>query len=606
MTTPPFSIHYDLRVSSVAGHLIDVDLTLQPPSKKGHKLTLPAWIPGSYMIRDFAKHIITLVARTANGEKVAVNKIDKQTWQLPPSDGAIIVSYQIYAYDLSVRGAYINDQYAFFNGSNVFLQVQGHTSQACSVTLEHCDYPELESTNIATTLRLLTSNEIAKLNSTGLEKSSYYADDYAELIDHPVLIGKFDSQLFSVDGVDFSLVFAGGHQSDMARITADLSHICQQHLTLFGKPAPIQQYLFITLLTDAAFGGLEHRASTALMFARNDLADETEPSVPTEAYRSFLSLCSHEFFHTWHVKRIRPIELVEGGLATEVYSKQLWIYEGITSYYDDLLLQRSKVIPVEDYLLVVGQNLTRLQRNKGRLKQSVAASSFDAWTKFYKQDESAINHIVSYYNKGAVLAMCLDLLIRLKSKHQYSLDNVMHVLWEQFGRCGTPTPEHVIHDILAKQLGLNLSEFLAKAVYGTDELPVESLLAEFGVGLHYRTRVDNNDKGGMPSTKGIKHDFGAAYKIKELGVEITQVVEHSSAYEAGVVVGDTIIAVDSWQVSGSNLSTLIDRLAPQKPCTLSLLRDKRFLQFSLITRPAPLDTVYLSIDDSEKLKTWLG
>lgn len=592
-------IHYDLSVSSVAGHLLDIELNIQSPVKSGQKLRLPAWIPGSYMIRDFAKHIITLQAYTLSGVVLTVVKTDKQTWLVEPTHEAIKIKYQLYAYDLSVRGAYINDLYAFFNGSNVFLEVVEQSQQPCSIQLRHCDFADISENEIATTLTCYPQG-------TSTSKGLYTAENYAELIDHPVLIGKFDTHTFAVAGVEFSLVFAGGHQSDMQRIADDLSQICQQHLTLFQAPPPIKRYLFITLLTDAAFGGLEHRASTALMFARNELADATDPAIPNEPYRTFLSLCSHEFFHTWHVKRIRPIELVEGGLATETYTKQLWIYEGITSYYDDLLVQRSKVISVENYLQVMGQNLTRLLRNKGRLKQSVADSSFDAWTKFYKQDESAINHIVSYYNKGAVIAMCLDLLIRLKSQYQYSLDNVMHVLWESYGRTSIPTPENVIHEILLNQFALDLSEFLNLAVYGTQELPTEKLLQQFGILQNVRTRIDNNDKGGTFAKLGIKNDFGATFKPKDIGVEITQTTENSSAYLAGIVVGDIVIAFDTWQVSNSNLFTLLDRLDPNKACIVSLLRDKRFLQVNLNVMPAPLDTVYLTIIDQEKLQHWLN
>jgi predicted metalloprotease with PDZ domain len=599
LTNHPHSVHYDLSVSSIAGHLIDVVLTINSSSRAGQTLRLPAWIPGSYMIRDFAKHIIKLQAQTDSGVVVPVTKSDKQTWHLPPCESTIIVTYQIYAYDLSVRGAYINEQYAFFNGSNIFLEVVGQSDLPCSLSLNHCNYPKLTADNVATTMPVF-------LVGTDDPSMLYHADNYAELIDHPVLIGEFDKQLFTAGELEFELVFAGGHQSDMQRIANDLAQICQQHLSLFTAPAPIQRYLFITLLTDAAFGGLEHRASTALMFARNDLAHANEPAIPSEAYRSFLSLCSHEFFHTWHVKRIRPVELVEGSLATETYTEQLWIYEGITSYYDDLLVQRSKVISIEDYLVVMGQNLTRLERNKGRLKQSVAASSYDAWTKFYKQDESAINHIVSYYNKGAVIAMCLDLLIRQQSQYQYSLDNVMRYLWDTYGRTDTPTHSSVIHDILMKQFGLDLSEFLAAAVHGTQELPTAELLAEFGVRLNYRTRKDNNDKGGTAEKQGIKHDFGVSFKAKETGIEISQVVEQSSAYDAGILVGDIVIALDSWQIGATNVLTMLDRLDLSRPCVVSLLRDKRFIQVILEVRPAIHDTIYLSIENPEKIRAWLN
>lgn len=599
MTKHDFPIQYEVSLSSIAGHLFDVSLYIHSPNIAGQRLSLPAWIPGSYMIRDFAKHLISLTALDSQGNSLQVSKLDKQTWQVTPTKNPITIKYQLYAFDLSVRGAYINDQYGFFNGSNIFLEVQGQSNSPCLLRINKaenlfCNY------HVSTTMSYLS-------NQTELNADLYEAQNYAELIDHPVLMGGFDSLSFKIADIDCELVFAGGHQSDMQRIADDLSLLCQQHIELFGSSAPIKRYVFITLLTDAAFGGLEHRASTALMYARNDLPGFDEPTIPSDTYRNFLSLCSHEFFHTWHVKRIRPIELVEGTLADETYTEQLWIYEGFTSYYDDLLVQRSNIIPVENYLSVVAQNLTRLQRNIGRTKQTITASSFDAWTKFYKQDESAINNIVSYYNKGAIVALCLDLAIRLASKQHYSLDSVMQVLWRDFGQTAKATPKTVIHDILQQDLQLNIEYYfdLDKALYSTEELPVARLLKEFGVLVNYRAKTDLNDKGGNTATKVTKHDFGAQFKALNIGIEITQVAEQSSAYAAGILVGDIVVAIDNWQVNATNVLNMIDRLKTNTPVRVSLFRDKRLLQVMLDVRPAPLDTVYLSIENSEKMQLWL-
>jgi predicted metalloprotease with PDZ domain len=599
MTKNEFPIQYDIALSSIAGHLFDISLHIVSPQPQGQSLCLPAWIPGSYMIRDFAKHVIKLTAFDCEGNSLNVSKSDKQTWLVEPIESPITIKYQVYAYDLSVRGAYINDQYGFFNGSNIFLEVQGQTSLPCALRIERAVHL-FAHYHVVTTMSVLTDH-------SNTETDFFHAENYAELIDHPVLMGDYDCLAFKIADIDCELVFAGGHQSDMQRIVDDLSVVCAQHIALFGHPAPIERYVFITLLTDSAYGGLEHRASTALMYARNELPDFTDAGTPSEPYRNFLSLCSHEFFHTWHVKRIRPVELVNGSLAQECYTEQLWIYEGFTSYYDDLLVQRSKVISTENYLSVVAQNLTRLQRNLGRTKQSVTASSFDAWTKFYKQDESAINHIVSYYNKGAIIAMCLDLAIKLASNQQYSLDSVMQILWRNFGQTTIATPKTVIHDILKQDLQLDIKSYfdLDKALYSTEELPVEDLLKEFGVLVNYRAKTDLNDKGGNAATKVVKHDFGAQFKALNLGIEITQVAEQSSAYAAGILVGDIVVAIDSWQVNATNVLNMVDRSKENTPVRVSLFRDKRLLQVMLDVRPAPLDTVYLSIENSEKMQLWL-
>ena len=237
-----------------------------------------------------------------------------------------------------------------------------------------------------------------------------------------------------------------------------------------------------------------------------------------------MSLCSHELFHTWHVKRIRPQELAESDLSEETYTEQLWIYEGFTSYYDDLSLVRSGVIDEQDYLELMGQNLTRLNRNVGRLKQTVTESSFYAWNKFYKQDASAINNIVSYYNKGAVIAMCLDLLIKKQSDNKLSLDDVMRRLWREYGCKDIGTPPEVVHIIL-HQLGVDVEEYLHSALYSTDDLPTSELLALVGIKEHHRAKTSVTDKGGKAADSTEKIHFGANFKKADTGVHITQITQ---------------------------------------------------------------------------------
>lgn len=598
MHTQILPIQYHVNVSSIAGHVFDVSLRIEKPDKNGQILTLPAWIPGSYMIRDFAKNIITVTAQDDANKNVELQKLDKQTWQAQIVNTALIIKYQVYAFDLSVRGAYINDEMAFFNGTNMFLGVVGQTDQPCSLTLEKPRQPDLSHWKVATTM----PTNMQAAHGFG----EYRAEHYEELIDHPVLIGEFDVLPFSAAGVAFELILAGGHQADVNRITKDLTKICQHHIELFADNPPIKRYQFITLLTDNAFGGLEHMSSTALMFSRNDLPRLSDTQQMTDGYRVFLSLCSHEFFHTWHVKRIKPQELFDAALDKEKYTEQLWIYEGFTSYYDDFSLLRCGLITQSEYLKVVGQNLTRLIRNTGRFKQTITESSFDAWTKFYKQDEGAVNNIVSYYNKGAVLAMCLDLLIKNKSSENYSLDDVMRYLWNQYGKHQIPTPTDVIQNILEKQLHLNLSDFFQSALYSTEELPFDELLEKFGVKCHISSRDSIDDKGGTVSTSPIKIGFGAHIKACEIGVQILQVTENTPAYESGLQVGDVLIAMGKWAVSKENLITQLDHLSIGQSIQLSLIRDKKFKQLTFIAQSAPMDTLALEIIDNELCKSWLG
>lgn len=598
MQPHPLLIQYHVNVSSIAGHTFDVSLRIENPDRNGQILTLPAWIPGSYMIRDFAKNIITISAQDDAGQYIGIKKLDKQSWQVQIVSTPITIQYQIYAFDLSVRGAYINDEMAFFNGTNMFLAVVGQTDKPCGLTLQKPAQASLSHWQVATTM----PTNMEDTHSFG----EYWANHYEELIDHPVLIGEFDILPFSAAGVDFELILTGGHQADVKRITKDLTKICQYQIDFFADAPPINRYQFITLLTDNAFGGLEHISSTALMYSRNDLPNLSDMGKMTEGYQVFLSLCSHEFFHTWHVKRIKPQELFGAALDKEQYTEQLWIYEGFTSYYDDFSLLRCALITQAEYLKVVGQNLTRLIRNKGRFKQSITESSFDAWTKFYKQDESAVNNIVSYYNKGAVLAMCLDLLLKSKSDGNYSLDDVMRHLWNQHGKLAIPTPINVVQHFIETQLNFDLGDFFQLALYSTKELPFYELLEKFGVKCHLSPKENLDDKGGTVTTSPIKIEFGAQIKAREIGIQITQVTEQTAAYESGLQVGDVLIAIGKWAVSKENLVAQLNYLSVGQTVKLSVLRDKKLKELIFKATSAPCDTLALEVINQELCNRWLA
>jgi len=611
MPQDSFDIHYTVNVSSLAGHLIDVSLHINLASNEGHELSLPAWIPGSYMIRDFAKNLVEISAKDKDGNAVELRKLDKQTWKLAANSGPIEVCYRVYAYDLSVRSAYVFDDFAFFNGTSVFLALKSHRDTPCLVTLVKPQLAPCDNWRVATTLPLANTTDHH-------EFGEYQAKNYNELIDHPILLGNYDVIPFDVvtpikelgaatpqHTCQFELILAGGHRSDTKRMAEDLRKLCAHHFALFDDTPPVDRYLFITMLTGKDFGGLEHVSSTALLYSRDDLPSLAQADHMPDGYRTFLSLCSHEFLHTWHVKRTRPAVLQASELSQETYTPQLWIYEGFTSYYDDISLTRSHVTGHESYLEVLGQTLTRLERNAGRFKQTVTDSSFDAWTKFYQQDASAINNIVSYYVKGAVIALCLDLQIRMNTHHTKSLDDVMRYLWQQHGKIDQGTPDDIIHRIVLEDMALPLASFLQDALYSTKELPVAALLNEFGVTLHKRSRIDGSDLGGKPAPRVAKNQFGAAFKAADTGVIITQVTENSPAYDAGLQVGDQLIALDSWQVTTGNLLSIYQQFSPSTQVTLDVLRHQRLKQLLMSVEAAITDTVYLTVNDQTKLQKWL-
>jgi predicted metalloprotease with PDZ domain len=511
---------------------------------------LPVWIPGSYMVREFARNIVTLRAFNDAGRKVRVEKTDKHTWQAAPVKGALTLRYEVYAWDLSVRAAHLDDTTGFFNGTSVFLSPLGHEEAQCVVDIQKPEGAAYRNWRVATALP-----EARGTKRYGF--GEYRAQNYDELIDHPVTLGEFALATFKAHGVPHDVVIAGRVVGlDMARLCADLKRIGEAQIALFepkSKKAPVDRYVFMTQAVTDGYGGLEHRASTALICNRGDLPVEGREAL-TEGYRTYLGLCSHEYFHTWNVKRIKPAVFAPYDLSVENYTSLLWLFEGFTSYYDDLILVRSGLITQDDYFGLLGKVVGGVQRGSGRLKQSVAESSFDAWVKYYRQDENAPNAIVSYYTKGSLVALAFDLTIRAQTNNRKSLDDVMRLLWQRFGRDfyrGKPVgvDESEIEALFAEATGAKLGELFAEAVHGTHDLPLETLLAPFGVAI-----APELEKNGKPS-------LGARVRG---GADCTLAAVHdgSAAQKAGLSAGDVLIALDGLRVTGSNLDGLLARYQP--------------------------------------------
>jgi predicted metalloprotease with PDZ domain len=543
-------IRYTIVPSNPAAHLFEVTMTVVDPDPAGQRFMLPVWIPGSYMVREFARNIVTLRAVNDAGRKVRVEKIDKHTWQAAPVKGELTLRYEVYAWDMSVRAAHLDDTIGFFNGTSVFLSPLGHEDAQCVVDIRKPQGAAYRNWRVATALP----------EARGTKRYSfgeYRAQNYDELIDHPVTLGEFALATFKAHGVPHDVVIGGRVVGlDMERLCKDLKRICEAQIALFepkSNQAPVERYVFMTQAVTDGYGGLEHRASTALICNRTDLPVQGRGAM-SEGYRTYLGLCSHEYFHTWNVKRIKPAAFAPYDLSVENYTSLLWLFEGFTSYYDDLILVRSGVISPDDYFGLLGKVIGGVQRGSGRLKQSVAESSFDAWVKYYRQDENAPNAIVSYYTKGSLIALAFDLTIRAQTGNRKSLDDVMRLLWKRFGRDfyrGKPVGVHEseIEAIFAEATGAQLAELFAEGVRGTRDLPLDTLLAPFGVAL-----APDLDKNGKPSL-GVRLRGGA-------DCALATVHEGSAAQKAGLSAGDVLIALDGLRVTGGNIDALLSRYQP--------------------------------------------
>jgi predicted metalloprotease with PDZ domain len=455
---------------------------------------------------------------------------------------------------------------------------------------------------------------LTRLTGAAWEFGAFEAGSYEELIDHPVLMGPLTIAEFEAAGVPHAVALAGRHDADVARLTADLAKLCTWQIDFFGRPAPMDRYLFLVRLTGEGFGGLEHRASTALVCHRNDLPRAGAAGVSRE-YRGFLGLASHEYFHAWNVKRIRPAPLAESDLAGEAYTRQLWIFEGFTQYYDDLALVRSGLVTPESYLELLGRTLTTVYRSPGRRRQTLEEASFDAWIKFYRPDENAPNAQVSYYAKGAMVALTLDLELRLRTAGRVSLDDVMRVLWRAHGgNEAVPLPEGGFEELAAEVAGVDLGEFFARCLRSTVDPPVGILLAQFGVRLGLRPSEGAADGGGTPGQRAAapRPWLGVRTRPANGRVRVTHVLDGGPAQVAGLLADDEIVAIDGLRADGETFDGLVERLAPGRPIELHLFRRDELLRIPLMPAEPPKDTCFLSLDAEApdaavaRRRAWLG
>jgi predicted metalloprotease with PDZ domain len=436
---------------------------------------------------------------------------------------------------------------------------------------------------------------------------TYRCANYDALIDAPVEMGRFVSGHFSVLGVEHEIAITGTvPRLDMARLTADLALVCATHTRLFEprKPRPpFERYCFLTMAVDEGYGGLEHRASTALLCRRDDLPFVGGKS-RTEGYRRFLGLASHEYFHAWNVKRIKPAEFCNYDLERENYTPLLWLFEGFTSYYDDLGLRRAGLLTPEQYLDTLAGTITTVLQRSGRLKQSLAESSFDAWIKYYKQDENAPNSVVSYYQKGALVAVGLDLSIRLQTAGRRSLDDLMRHFWRCYKRAGSAyggvTEEQIAPAILATS-GVDLARALRDWTRGTGEPDFVELLPRFGV------RVQRSPALESPAFAllGCRLAGGADGRI-------SQVFDGGPAQRAGLSAGDQLVALDGFRASGARLDSLLARFQPGDPVEIQAFRREQLLRFEVRLASRPPMKWRLQIDPkapvaAQRLRAgWLG
>ncbi len=520
---PPMArhgIHYRVDVSAFSSHTFRVELTIAAPSPT-QRLSLPVWIPGSYLVREFARHLSALAAEQG-GRAVPMRQLDKATWEVAcRGTEPLVVGYDVYAFDTSVRAAFLDAGRGFFNGTSVCLRVDGSAHRPHSLSIAGLR----AGWDVATAMSPLHGVD---------EAHAFAAADYDELADHPVELGPFWRGRFTAAGVAHEFVVAGALPDfDGERLLADTARICETEIRFWHGPdkPPFERYVFLLNALEDGRGGLEHRASTALVAPRRDLPSLAGKEAG-EGYVEVLGLIAHEYFHAWNVKRLTPRDFAPLDYGRENYTELLWFFEGFTSYYDDLLVLRAGLIDSARYLKLLAKTVGAVQASPGAAVQSVAAASFDAWVKFYRVDENTPNATANYYAKGSLVALAFDLSLR--SEGRGSLDDVMRRLWQTSG--GGPIDEAAIAAALEAVGGRSYAGELAAWVHGTEALPLAGLLRHVAVAVE-------------PQPATLAQRLGVRVAESALaGVKITHVLRGGAGERAGLSPGDDVLAVGGWRV----------------------------------------------------------
>jgi predicted metalloprotease with PDZ domain len=573
-------IQYTIWPADLYGHRFRVKLHITNPDLNGQILEMPAWIPGSYLIRDFSKHIESIEAYTTGKyiKPVSLDRIDNDRWRLPQNCAAVDIVTTVYAFDSSVRAAYLDTERAFFNASSLCLAVTGQEQLPCSLAIVAPEAASAEHWSVQTSMRSV------KTDSQGF--GFYLAKNYEDLLDHPVAMGDFQIVHWKSNGIPHRMAIQGCVNSiDSKKMGDDLQAICTSTINLFepqSKKAPFNQYLFLVNAVLNGYGGLEHRNSTALL-CRRDQIPQSGILHEESTYREFLGLCSHEYFHAWLVKRIQPKAFQPYQLDRRNHTRLLWLFEGFTSYYDDLQLFRSKRIDLNTYLKLVADNWNGILRGPGRHKQSLADSSFDAWTKYYQADENTPNAVVSYYGKGALFALGLDLQIRAFSKNQKSLDDLMRLIWQRHGVTMDGLAEDGMDNLLSDLLGSGFTktwhEMKVKYVFGTEDIPIQKWIGSKRISVQAK-----------PESKleKLKLQFGMRYSDANGWLKVTHVLDGGIAQAAGLSAGDLLASINGQRITSARWDKVLAGLSENQHISICFYRDDLMHErLALLKAPTP-------------------
>lgn len=537
-------INFEVSFTEPQAHYADVKMTINNINKNDVLVKMPVWAPGSYLVREFSKNVESFTSSTD------FEKVTKNTWKLnTKGKKSVTVSYRVYCFEVSVRTSLIDETHAFLSPTGIFLYVDGKLDQPSTVTV----IPYKSWTKVSTGLEPVAG-----------KKFTYYAKNFDLLFDSPIEVGNQDVFGFDAVGVKYEVAMVSGGNYDKERLKKDMTNIIEKETAIFGEN-PNKHYLFIVHNYSSGGGGLEHLNSTVLGATRDGYQNE-------KIYKSFLGLVAHEHFHLWNVKRLRPVALGPFNYDKENYTSNLWIAEGFTAYYDNLITERTKVISVDEYLKMIQADINAIDNSQGGKVQSLSDASFDAWIKYYRPNENSGNTTVSYYNKGSLIALMLDLTIIHKSEGKHSLDDAMRFAYNDFykkkGRGYTDAEMKLVFE---KYVGENLNQFYANYINGTKSLDINKYLNYAGLQLVDRTAITKQPYLGATISKTNK-------------TEIATVSRNSSAWDRGLNVNDQVLSING--VSTTDLLKDVANLDPNKEAEFLVGRDGKVVKIIVKFKPS--------------------
>lgn len=575
------TVSYELKMDDPKSHYFQVDMILKGFKNKEIEVKMPVWTPGSYLVRDFPKNINHVFAIDEDGKKLMVHKVSKNTWQIQRQKSRNIrVSYLVYAFDLTVRTSFLDENHGYVNGTSMFM----YTEETLNKPGELMIQPHESFSKISTNLSLKSGEGFVN----DLNSQVFTFSNYDELVDSPIEIGNQHEFTFQASGVEHTVAMFGWGNYDEVQLKQDMAKIIEAETAVFDLN-PNKHYTFIIHNVTNSQGGLEHSGSTTLSVNRF--------SYQGEAYLGFLSLVAHEYFHLWNVKRIRAKQLGPFDYDQEVYTSLLWVMEGFTSYYDELILLRAGFYTKKQYLAKLQSTINYIERRKGTRVQSVADASFDAWIKAYQPNANSSNTTTSYYSKGSIIAALFDVMIIEKYQGEKCLDDFMKILYQKYyvklSRGFTPSE---FQDEISEFLDRNMNSFFEKYIYGTAIPDYDSFFSKVGI------QVENQSSDELT--------FGANLSQSGRSVIISSLITGSSAEKSGLSVGDEILSVNGIRASESAIDKAISFMGKDETLNLLIARDNVIMEKEFKLFPSKRYAFKMSAIENDKeaielLNYWL-